>query len=79
MVVTDDLIKNTMDLLTVMAVEEIAADLDISQSEALTDFLLSRTGHMLYDDSYKLWWDGPSAIAQAYKDERKAASELMTR
>ena len=27
----------------------------------------SNTAKMLYDDSTKLWWDGPSAIAEEYK------------
>lgn len=29
----------------------------------------SNTGRMVYDDSTKLWWDGPSAVVQEYKNE----------
>lgn len=69
MEVTDDLIKNTMDLLAAMAAAAIAADLDISNTQALTAFLSSRTAEMLYNDETKLWWNGPAAIAQMYEDE----------
>lgn len=29
----------------------------------------SNTGRMVYDDSTKLWWDGPVAVVQEYKNE----------
>ena len=69
MEVTEELIKNTMDLLAAMAASDIAADLDISNTQALKGFLSSRTGRMLYDEETKLWWDGPAAIADLYEKE----------
>lgn len=74
MEVTEELIRTSMDLLTVMTVEELAAELQISTEQALTDFLSSGTGQMLYDEQTKLWWDGPAAIAQMYKDECRRAA-----
>ena len=69
MEVTKELITNTMDLLAAMAAACIAADLGISNTQALAGFLASRTAEMLYDDETKLWWDGPAAIAQMYERE----------
>lgn len=37
--------------------------------EVLIAFMESNTGRMVYDDSTKLWWDGPAAVAQEYKTE----------
>ena len=69
MEVTKELITNTMDLLATMAAASIAADLGISNTQALAGFLASRTAEMLYDEETKLWWDGSAAIAQMYEDE----------
>ena len=69
MEVTDELIKNTMDLLAAMAAEQIAADTGVSDTRALGGLLSSRTGQMLYDEETKLWWDGPAAIADLYEKE----------
>ena len=49
MEVTEELIKNTMDLLAAMVTSDIAADLDISNTQALKGLLSSRPGRMLYD------------------------------
>lgn len=56
-----------MDLNAMMAVEQISAEINQSQEKVLLDFMESNTAKMLYDDSTKLWWDGPSAIAEEYK------------
>ena len=69
MEVTKELITSTMDLLATMAAASIAADLGISNTQALAGFLASRTAEMLYDEETKLWWDGSAAIAQMYEDE----------
>ncbi len=37
--------------------------------EVLADFLASKTGKALYDDTTKLWWTGPSYIAEMYLEE----------
>lgn len=65
--VSKESILATADLLTAMAVEEIAHRKGISTDEALLGFLSSQTARMLYDnEEAKLWWDGPSAIADEY-------------
>ena len=37
--------------------------------EVLVDFLASKTGKALYDDTTKLWWTGPSYLAEMYLEE----------
>lgn len=37
--------------------------------EVLADFLASKTGKALYDDTTKLWWTGPSYLAEMYLEE----------
>lgn len=64
-----DRIKNAMDLVVVMATEEIAARLNISETQALKKLLASKACENLYDDSLKLWWDGPSALADKFIEE----------
>lgn len=58
-----------MDLTAMMAVEKIAEDLQRPQEDVLVDFMKSNTAKMLYDDSNKLWWDGPDAIAEEFERE----------
>lgn len=58
-----------MDLITKMAVEQLAKEQNKNIEEVLISFMESNTGRMVYDDSTKLWWDGPSAVAQEYKNE----------
>ena len=58
-----------MDLTAKMAVEEIAQETNQPQEKVLLDFMKSNTAKMLYDDSTKLWWDGPSAVAEEYKKQ----------
>lgn len=45
------------------------------------DFIMSDTGRLLYDEPTKTWWDGPSNIAQMYKDEllRKSKEDRLTK
>lgn len=69
MEVTDDVIKNTMDLLSAMTAAHIARAHGISNTQALAAFLSSKTAEMLYDEETKLWWDGPAAIAEMYEKE----------
>ena len=58
-----------IDQLIAMAVEEIADEEQRDPSDVLPEFLASRTAAMLYDRSTKLWWDGPTAVAELYKTE----------
>lgn len=63
--------KNTiaMDLVTKMAVEQLAKEQNKDIEEVLISFMESNTGRMVYDDSTKLWWDGPLSVVQEYKNE----------
>ena len=62
-------VNNAIDILIAMTVEEISEDSNRNPSEVLEDFLQSRTAKTLYDEKTKLWWDGPSAIAEFYMQE----------
>ena len=64
---TNDKTLFAMDLTAMMAVEQLSAETNQSQEKVLLDFMESNTAKMLYDDSTKLWWDGPSATADEYK------------
>lgn len=59
----------TIDLLIAMVVEEIAEETGKDRKDILIDFLSSKTGKFLYDETAKLWWSGPSYIAEMYMQE----------
>lgn len=61
--------NNAIDMAITLTVDELAAESGEDTSKVLSDFLMSRTAHILYDEESKLWWDGPSAIAQMYREE----------
>lgn len=62
----------TIDLLITMVVEELAEDMGKDRKDVLADFCLSKTGKALYDESTKLWCNGPSYIADIYREELEA-------
>lgn len=62
-----DNIKAAMDLTAVMAAEEIATDHGWTQAQAIEALLSSSVGEQLYDDTLKLWWMGPSAVAELFE------------
>lgn len=59
----------TIDLLIAMVVEEIAEETGKDRKDILIDFLSSKTGKFLYDETTKLQWSGPSYIAEMYMQE----------
>ncbi len=59
-----------MDLTAMMAVEELSKETNQPQEKVLLDFMESNTAKMLYDDSTKLWWDGPSVAAEEFKNQK---------
>ncbi len=67
--VTETTKKNAIDLLITMVIDELSKDMQLPASELLPKFIVSKTGKLLYDESSKLWWSGPSDIAQMFKDE----------
>ncbi len=68
-VVTEERKKHAIDLMITMVVDELAMDMDRNPSELLPEFVASRTGKLLYDEASKLWWNGPSDIAEMYRAE----------
>lgn len=76
-IISDARLEYTIDLLITMVVEEISKDMGTDYKDVLTDFLLSKTGKALYDESTKLWCNGPSYIADVYKEEVEASGENL--
>lgn len=69
--VTEETKKNAIDLLVTMVVDELAGEWNLRPAELLPQFITSCTGKLLYDETSKLWWSGPSDIAEMYKKEMK--------
>ena len=69
--VTEEQKKFAIDALITLVVEELVQDLHLDPTTALTRFVASKTGALLYDESSKLWWNGPSYIADMYKKEQR--------
>lgn len=67
--ISKERLNYTIDLLVTMAVEEISTITGNDSKEVLADFLVSKTGKALYDETTKLWWTGPSYIAEMYLEE----------
>lgn len=67
--VTEEQKKFAVDVMVTLVVEELVNDLKLDSKVLLKDFVASRTGALLYDESSKIWWNGPSYIADLYKKE----------
>ena len=65
--------NNTIDIVAALTVNELAVQQNISPTDVLPVFMRSRTAGILYDESTKLWWDGPSVIAEMYREEMSSA------
>ncbi|MCM1180808.1 MAG: hypothetical protein NC347_11160 [Clostridium sp.] len=72
--VTEDQRKFAVDAMVTLVVEELADELKLDPTTTLKEFVASKTGALLYDESSKLWWNGPSYIVNMYKEERKQSS-----
>lgn len=59
--------KFAIDLTVTLVVEELSSELSADPTVLLKEFVASKTGALLYDDSSKLWWRGSSDIAEMYK------------
>ena len=63
--------QNTaIDLIITLVVKELSEESGRNPSEILPEFLASKTGRLLCDGNSKLWWSGPSDIAEQYKSEQ---------
>lgn len=67
--VTEETKKNAIDMVVTMVVDELAEDMQLNPTELLPRFITSKTGKLLYDENSKLWWNGPSDIAEMFKAE----------
>ncbi len=65
--ISQERIEMSMDLMAMMVIEELAQREGKSEDELIVSFLQSKQGQMLYDDSTKTWWLGPSDIAAQYE------------
>ena len=74
--VTEDQKKFAVDVMVTLVVEELANDLQCDPTILLKDFVASRTGALLYDESSKLWWNGPAYIADMYKKEIEDSKQV---
>lgn len=61
--------NNAIDLLITLIIEELSEDLKQNPDEVFSKFISSKAGELLYDREAKLWWCGPSYIADMYKKE----------
>ncbi len=60
-------IEASMDLMAMMVIEELEQREGKDEDELIVSFLQSQQGRMLYDDSTKTWWSGPSEISAQYE------------
>ena len=61
--------NNAIDMLVTLIIDELSDDMGIDPDTLFPKFLSSKTGELLYDDESRLWWNGPSYIADMYKKE----------
>lgn len=66
---TDEQKKYAIDLMVTLVVEELCEDQQADPTKVLRQFVASKTGALLYDESSKLWWCGPAYIAEMYRQE----------
>ena len=69
--VSEEAKRNAIDLIVMMTVDELAEDMHLNPTELLPKFVVSQTGRLLYEENSKLWWSGPSYIAEMFKAEMK--------
>ena len=68
---TEEKQNTAIDLIITLVVKELSEESGRNLSEILPEFLASKTGKLLCDGNSKLWWSGPSDIAEQYKSEQK--------
>lgn len=67
---SEEQIKYAIDLSVTLVVDELLQVCDMSPEELISDFISSKTGMLLYDESSKLWCAGPAYIANLYLEEK---------
>lgn len=66
-----------IDIIASMVVYELSEELGKSVKDTFNEFYVSDTCKTLYDEKTKLWWNGPSYIADMYKEELKNKREML--
>ena len=61
--------ENAIDMLVTLIIEELSEDLQMDPDEVFSRFIFSKTAGLLYDETSKLWWSGPSDIAEMFRSE----------
>ncbi|MDD6481574.1 MAG: hypothetical protein PUF65_04800 [Lachnospiraceae bacterium] len=69
--VTEEQKKYAIDAMVTLAVDEIALETGEDTMSILPKFIASKTAEILYDESSKLWWNGPAYIAEMYLAEKQ--------
>jgi uncharacterized protein Smg (DUF494 family) len=69
--VTEEQKKYAIDAIVTLTVDEIGLDTGKDSLVILPEFIASKTAEILYDESSKLWWNGPAYIAEMYLREKR--------
>ena len=67
--VTEEQKKFAIDAIVTLTVEEISLETGEDIMTILPKFIESKTAAALYDESSKIWWNGPADIAEMYLEE----------
>lgn len=67
--VTEEQKKFAIDAIVALTVDEISLETGEDPMVILPKFIESKTAQALYDESSKLWWNGPAYIAEMYLEE----------
>lgn len=67
--VTEEQKKFAIDAIVTLTVEEISLETGEDIMTILPKFIESKTAAALYDESSKIWWNGPAYIAEMYLEE----------
>lgn len=67
--VTEEQKKFAIDAIVTLTVDEISLETGEDAMAILPKFIESKTAETLYDESSKLWWNGPAYIAEMYLAE----------
>lgn len=68
--VTQEQKEFAIDAIVTLTVDEISLETGEDAMVILPEFIASKTAETLYDESSKLWWNGPAYIADMYLAEK---------
>ncbi len=63
-----------VDALTSMVIDDLSVQRKENPDKILSDFISSKTGQLLYDESSGLWKNGPCYIEDLYREELEKGS-----